>query len=167
MFFFMPIIFYYPEGFEVRTSLEVEGKTSCCTNYIHGLCFFPALTKSRVQQPGCQGQGGELAPHQILSWLQKNSIIKDFSGLKKIESSSRDSRDREVSWLLTSSSLEARTGLTQRHLVRKIRLLHPQHLDRIWIRQDQYRLPLAPINEFPEPWSWKTSGRVIEGTYHS
>ena len=32
------------------------------------------------------------------------------------------------------------------------RLLHPQHLDGIWIGQDQYRLPLAPLNEFPEPW---------------
>ena len=34
----------------------------------------------------------------------------------------------------------------------KIRLLHPQHLDGIWIGQDQYRLPLAPLNEFPERW---------------
>ena len=32
------------------------------------------------------------------------------------------------------------------------RLLHPQHLDGIWIGQDQYRLPLAPLYEFPEPW---------------
>ena len=32
------------------------------------------------------------------------------------------------------------------------RLLHPQNLDGIWIGQDQYRLPLAPLNEFPEPW---------------
>ena len=32
------------------------------------------------------------------------------------------------------------------------RLLHPQHLDGIWIGQDQYRLPLAPLNDFPEPW---------------
>ena len=32
------------------------------------------------------------------------------------------------------------------------RLLHPQHLDGIWIGQNQYRLPLAPLNEFPEPW---------------
>ena len=32
------------------------------------------------------------------------------------------------------------------------RLLHPQHLDGIWIRQDQCRLPLAPLNEYPEPW---------------
>ena len=27
------------------------------------------------------------------------------------------------------------------------RLLHPQHLDGIWIGQDLYRLPLAPLNE--------------------
>ena len=32
------------------------------------------------------------------------------------------------------------------------RLLHLQHLGGIWIGQDQYRLPLAPLNEFPEPW---------------
>ena len=38
------------------------------------------------------------------------------------------------------------------------RLLHPQRLDGIWIGQDQYRLPLAPLNEFPEPWCWKISG---------
>ena len=29
-----------------------------------------------------------------------------------------------------------------------IRLLHPHYLDGIWIGQDQYRLPLAPLNEF-------------------
>jgi hypothetical protein len=45
---------------------------------------------------------------------KKIVLEKGFQGLKKIESSSRDSRDREVSWLLTSSYLEARTGLTQR-----------------------------------------------------
>jgi hypothetical protein len=45
---------------------------------------------------------------------KKNSVREDFSGLKKIKSSSRDFRDREVSWLLTSSSPETRTGLTQR-----------------------------------------------------
>ena len=27
-----------------------------------------------------------------------------------------------------------------------IRLLHPQHLHGIWIGQNQYRLPLAPLN---------------------
>ena len=32
------------------------------------------------------------------------------------------------------------------------RLLHPQNLDGIWIGQNQYRLPLAPLNEYPEPW---------------
>ena len=32
------------------------------------------------------------------------------------------------------------------------RLLHPQHLDGIWIGQNRYRLPLAPLNEYPEPW---------------
>ena len=58
---FMPIIIYYPDSI-----------------------FPPALTKSRVQQQGCQGQGGELAPHWILSRLQKkNSIGEDFSGLEK------------------------------------------------------------------------------------
>ena len=30
------------------------------------------------------------------------------------------------------------------------RLLHPQHLDRIWIGQDQYRMPLAPLSEYPK-----------------
>ena len=34
----------------------------------------------------------------------------------------------------------------------RARLLHPQHLEGIWIGQDQQRLPLAPLNEFPEPW---------------
>ena len=42
-------------------------------------------------------------------------------------------------------------GGGQGHLV-ITRLLHPQHLDENWIRQNQYRLPLAPLNEFPEPW---------------
>ena len=32
-----------------------------------------------------------------------------------------------------------------------IRLLHPKHLDGIWIGQDQYRMPLAPLSEYPEP----------------
>ena len=32
------------------------------------------------------------------------------------------------------------------------RLLHPKHLDGIWIGQDQYRMPLAPLGEYPEPW---------------
>ena len=32
------------------------------------------------------------------------------------------------------------------------RLLHPQHFDGIWIRQDQYRMPLAPLSEYSEPW---------------
>ena len=32
------------------------------------------------------------------------------------------------------------------------RLLHPQHLDGIWIGQDQYRMPLASLSEYPEPW---------------
>ena len=38
-----------------------------------------------------------------------------------------------------------------------IRLLHPQHLGGIWIGQNQYRLPLAPLNEFPEPWCLKVA----------
>ena len=33
-----------------------------------------------------------------------------------------------------------------------IRLLHSQHLDKIWIGQNQYRLPLAPLSKYPEPW---------------
>ena len=37
------------------------------------------------------------------------------------------------------------------------RLLHPQHLDGIWIGQNQYRLPLAPLTEYPEPWCWKVA----------
>ena len=40
----------------------------------------------------------------------------------------------------------------QRETISIIRLLHLQHLNGIWIGQDQYRLPLAPLNEFPEPW---------------
>ena len=39
------------------------------------------------------------------------------------------------------------------------RLLHPQHLDGIWTGQTQYRLPYAPLSEYPEPWSWKVEGR--------
>ena len=31
------------------------------------------------------------------------------------------------------------------------RLLHHQHLGEIGIGQDQYRLPFALLNEFPEP----------------
>ena len=40
-----------------------------------------------------------------------------------------------------------------------IRLLHPKRLDRIWIGQNQYRLPLAPLNEYPEPWRLKVADR--------
>ena len=29
---------------------------------------------------------------------------------------------------------------------------HAQHLYRIWIGQNQYRLPLVPLNEYTEPW---------------
>ena len=32
------------------------------------------------------------------------------------------------------------------------RLLHPQHLDGIWIGQDQYRMPLNSLSDYPEPW---------------
>ena len=35
------------------------------------------------------------------------------------------------------------------------RLLHPQHLDGIWIGQDQYRMPLASLSEYPNPGSEK------------
>ena len=42
-----------------------------------------------------------------------------------------------------------------------LRLLHPQYLDKIWIGQDQYRMPLAPLSEYPEPWFWKAAGRGI------
>ena len=111
---FMPIIIYYPKGFEVRTSLE--GWTSCCKNYIHGLRFFTSPDKKQRQSSSRDARDREV------SWLltrsslgcKKNSIGEDFSELKKKESRSRDSRDREVSWLLTSSSLEARKGLSQR-----------------------------------------------------
>ena len=73
-----------PKGFEGRTSPEVEGWTSGCKNYIHGLRFFPAPTKSKVQQQACQGQGGELAPQRVLSWLQKKiESEKSFQGWKK------------------------------------------------------------------------------------
>ena len=34
----------------------------------------------------------------------------------------------------------------------QIRLLHPQYLDGIWIGQDQYRMPLTPLSEYPEAW---------------
>ena len=34
----------------------------------------------------------------------------------------------------------------------EIRLFHPQHLDGIWIGQNQCRLPYAPLSEYPEPW---------------
>ena len=32
----------------------------------------------RVQQQGFRGQGGELAPHQLLSWLQEKTIGEDL-----------------------------------------------------------------------------------------
>ena len=32
------------------------------------------------------------------------------------------------------------------------RFLQPRPLGGIWIGQNQYRLPLAPLNEYPEPW---------------
>ena len=38
------------------------------------------------------------------------------------------------------------------HWTLDTRLLHPQHLDGIWIGLIQYRLPLAPPCEYPEPW---------------
>jgi hypothetical protein len=53
------------------------------------------------------------SPDPLLT-AKKIVLEKTFQGWGKIESSSRDSRDREVSWLLTSSTYEARTGLTLR-----------------------------------------------------
>ena len=53
---------------------------------------------------------------------------------------------------------EATTGQDGKFRVRGLqvgmdtRLLHPQHLDGIWIGQDQYRMPLAPLSEYPEAW---------------
>ena len=52
------------------------------------------------------------------------------------------------------------------HCTMYTRLLHPKHLDGIWIGQDQYRLPLAPLNEFPDPWCGKMSGRGIKRSYN-
>ena len=63
--------------------LSVEGWTSCCKMFTLGLCFF-SPEKNRVQQQGFRRQGGELAPHRLLSWLQENTIGKDF---KKIPTS--------------------------------------------------------------------------------
>ena len=55
--------------------------------------------------------------------------------------------------VLHESELQDRTGQAKTGLDRLvIRLLHPQHLDGIWIGQNKSRLPLAPLNEFPEPW---------------
>ena len=47
-----------------------------------------------------------------------------------------------------------------------IRLLHPQHLDGICTGQHPYRLPYDTLSEYPEPWSWKISGKGKERTYH-
>ena len=41
------------------------------------------------------------------------------------------------------------------------RLLHPKKINGIWIGQDQYRMPLGPLSEYPEPWFWKVAGRGI------
>ena len=38
------------------------------------------------------------------------------------------------------------------HCTLYTRLLHPQHLDGIWIGLIHYRLPYAPLSEYPEPW---------------
>ena len=46
----------------------------------------------------------------------------------------------------------------------KSRLLHPQHLDGIWIGLIHYRLPYAPVSEYPEPWLWKVAGSGIKST---
>ena len=43
----------------------------------------------------------------------------------------------------------------------RIGWLHPQYLDGIWIGQDEYRMPLVPLSEYPEPWFWKIAGRGI------
>ena len=42
------------------------------------------------------------------------------------------------------------------------RLLHPQHFDGILTRLTLYRVPLDPLSEYPEPWSWKMSGSERE-----
>ena len=47
------------------------------------------------------------------------------------------------------------------------RLLHPHHLDGIWTGQTPYRLPYNTLYcEYPEPCSWKNSGRGKERTYN-
>ena len=45
-----------------------------------------------------------------------------------------------------------------------IRLLDPQHLDWILTGLTLYRVPLDPLSEYPEPWSWKMSESERERT---
>ena len=52
---------------------------------------------------------------------------------------------------------EGKEGIVQEGRRVKSRLIHPQHLGGIWIGQNQYRLPLAPLNEYPESWCWKVA----------
>ena len=45
------------------------------------------------------------------------------------------------------------------------KLLDPLNLDGIWIGQDQYRLPIAPLIRFQKPGAEKCQEGGIEGTY--
>ena len=155
----MPIIIYYPKEFEVRTSLE--GWTSCCKNYIHGLCFFQSWQKAELSSRDARGR--EVSWLLTGSSLDREKIVseKTFQGWKKWSPAAGFSGTGR--WVGSSLAPLLKPGQAwlRGHLVRKIRSLHPQHLDGIWIGQDQYRLPLAPLNEFPEPWCWKISGREL------
>ena len=48
------------------------------------------------------------------------------------------------------------------HSMPSTRLFHPQHFDGILTGPPHYRLPYAPLSEYPEPWSSKVPGSERE-----
>ena len=150
--------------------------------------FLPARPNQPLPppRPGCRNVPGAAAASKVLGNVQggrdsQQHHLKELAGaLISLQ---------HPSWSLPGSSSPGSVLLnqkTRKHtpkealklvkpsflLVREYeekfvdnRLLPPQHLCGIWIGQDQYRLPLAPLNEFPEPWCWKMSGRSINRTY--
>ena len=71
--------------------------------------------------------------------IVKERKIKYWGDKKKLKDGHFVSKSMNIKSCIVSKTVDSR-------------LLHPQHLDGIWIGQNQYRLPLAPLNEYPEPW---------------
>ena len=47
----------------------------------------------------------------------------------------------------------------------RIRLLHPQHLDGIWLGLTPWRLPSDTLSEYLKPYSWKRNQKMRDSSF--